>query len=443
MKLKRLLFTVVYLIGLLVLVEATGHLAYRITQGQWFSSSELKQQRLTLLEKHALRDKALADEAHQDPNAGGAWSVQIVHPYMGYVVDFHEDACGTIGFCNDRIRRYGKEHPGQHFVPKTDGNLIVAITGGSFANGVGAGSTPGKWEEALATIPAFADKKIYIYTLALGGFKQPQQLNAMSFFLGMGAEFDMIINVDGFNEVALPVSENRGWKINPFFPRFWSRLAGWSKVDARIRRLEGEVSFYQGRQADLARQFQTGWYRNSALANMLWISGNQKLKAKTGQLQVDLLEQGNRKDRVLTSKLESRGPTFKSRDYEVYLESSVAFWVKSSESLNAIANVYDVPYFHFLQPNQYVKGSKIFTEEERKLAIKLEGNGYARAATAGYPLLIEAGKKLVDRQVNFTDLTQMFANNSEVLYKDSCCHVNTRGYDYVVDEIVKVLAESF
>lgn len=213
---------------------------------------------MTLLEKLRLRDKALTDEANQKPNAEGGWSVQILHPYTGYVVDFNEKDCGTTGFCDDRIRAYNRQFPGQNFVPKTGKNLIVALTGGSFAYGVGNTSTPGKWEGALASIPAFADKKIYIYTLALGGFKQPQQLNAMSMFLGIGVKFDMIINVDGFNEVALSVSENAPWGISPFFPRLWSRLVRGSKADSKLRRLEGEVSFYQNQQVEYANQYQSG-----------------------------------------------------------------------------------------------------------------------------------------------------------------------------------------
>ena len=44
--------------------------------------------------------------------------------------------------------------------------------------------------------------------MAHGGWKQPQQLLALSWILALGGELDVLINVDGFNEVALDGVEN-------------------------------------------------------------------------------------------------------------------------------------------------------------------------------------------------------------------------------------------
>ena len=98
-------------------------------------------------------------------------------------------------------------------------------------------------------------------------------------------------------------------------------------------------------------------------------------------------------------------------------------------------------YFHFLQPNQYVKGSKLFSEDERKIAI-LEGYAYQKPAVEGYPYLINAGKKLQQNGVPFYDLTRMFEDKEEILYVDACCHLNQQGYDYVVQEIAKIIQQN-
>jgi hypothetical protein len=42
----------------------------------------------------------------------------------------------------------------------------------------------------------------------IGGYKQPQQLMALNWFMALGGEFDIVINLDGFNDVALPALEN-------------------------------------------------------------------------------------------------------------------------------------------------------------------------------------------------------------------------------------------
>lgn len=46
-------------------------------------------------------------------------------------------------------------------------------------------------------------RNLRILNLAQGGFKQPQQLHTLAYFLALGQHFDFVINVDGFNEVAL------------------------------------------------------------------------------------------------------------------------------------------------------------------------------------------------------------------------------------------------
>jgi hypothetical protein len=44
-------------------------------------------------------------------------------------------------------------------------------------------------------------------------------------------------------------------------------------------------------------------------------------------------------------------------------------WKNSSIQMNALSDVAGIKYYHFLQPNQYVKDSKPMTEQERKIAI--------------------------------------------------------------------------
>ena len=94
--------------------------------------------------------------------------------------------------------------------------------------------------------------------------------------------------------------------------------------------------------------------------------------------------------------------------------------------MHKICSTNGIKYFHFLQPNQYVAGSKPMGENERHLAIQ-DNHIFAMPAKRGYPYLVEAGKDLARKGVNFYDLTQVFANDSEPVYVDECCHVNATG----------------
>jgi lysophospholipase L1-like esterase len=102
--------------------------------------------------------------------------------------------------------------------------------------------------------------------------------------------------------------------------------------------------------------------------------------------------------------------------------------------MHHLATAHGARYFHFLQPNQYVEGSKPMTPEEHTIAVTERGE-YAKFALDGYPALIEAGAELREEGVNFFDLTQVFSNNREVLYRDLCCHLNERGYDLITEAV--------
>ena len=120
------------------------------------------------------------------------------------------------------------------------------------------------------------------------------------------------------------------------------------------------------------------------------------------------------------------------------LDRLAQFWRRTSEFMHDVAIANNIKYYHFLQPNQYVEGSKPMTEEEKKIAF-IEGHPYAEGAKLGYPHLISEGVKLHDSAVAFYDLTKMFVDNSEILYFDACCHFNTKGYDYIIDEMVDLI----
>ena len=104
--------------------------------------------------------------------------------------------------------------------------LIVGVTGGSVAFFLSMKGRDALVKE-LQKHSKFAKKKIEIVRIALGGFKQPQQLMTLNYLLSIGSEFDIVINIDGFNEAALPLSDNVPRNIFPFYPRNWFEQIGY------------------------------------------------------------------------------------------------------------------------------------------------------------------------------------------------------------------------
>lgn len=435
---KKLLMALLYILFLAILVEfGIGQLGYRFTQGEWHSYEQAKQQRNEIIAANAAAEREAAN-IDINKSRGKKRRTEILHPYTGFVVDFHDEACPDIGFCDDRMRSYQPLLNGRDFPEAAPDRAIVAITGGSFAYGVANNSTKGKIEQALATIPELQGKQIFVYTLALGGYKQPQQLFALEYYLAMGAHFDMIINIDGFNEMVLPQVENLPFRTNPFFPRVWHGRVRGGGENYQEKAFQGIKTYLSIQRAELATQTNKDITRRSALRGLIWKLQDTSLERRIADAEADYLQKAG-KTSGPRSKMISAGTKFSRKDEKMVYTQLATFWRQSSEMLDAVAKAHNIRYYHFLQPNQYVDSSKPMSREERAAAL-LEGSGkthpYAKPARAGYPYLIAQGEALKQSGVAFQDLTMMFKDNSEILYRDACCHLTSRGYDYVIDEIV-------
>jgi hypothetical protein len=138
--------------------------------------------------------------------------------------------------------------------------------------------------------------------------------------------------------------------------------------------------------------------------------------------------------------IEFKGPTFdKQQDkYKV----AVDIWKKASIQTHAICLANNIKYLHVLQPNQYVKGSKVLSQNEKKVAY-IESS-WSNIATNAYQLLIEEGHTL-NQEVNggepllFRDMTMVFKDIKEDLYFDDCCHFNARGNEILSKSIAQVI----
>jgi len=91
------------------------------------------------------------------------------------------------------------------------------------------------------------------------------------------------------------------------------------------------------------------------------------------------------------------------------------------------------PVVFFLQPNQYLKGSKPLSEEEKRIAIdphRVEDTNEMMMS------LRRAVQDLRHDGVPIFDLTGIFSDITETVYKDDCCHLNDLGNQIMADAVV-------
>jgi hypothetical protein len=107
--------------------------------------------------------------------------------------------------------------------------------------------------------------------------------------------------------------------------------------------------------------------------------------------------------------------------------------------MDQVCRANGIAYYHFLQPNQHLPGTKRIGQEESRRALWGAHRLYRSAVRRGYPRLIAEGKELARSGVRFHDLTTIFADHPEPLYIDNCCHVSPEGYRIIAKAIGKTI----
>jgi hypothetical protein len=269
----------------------------------------------------------------------------------------------------------------------------------------------------------------------MGGYKQPQQLMALTYALSLGERIDLAINLDGFNEVALPITENLKEGVNPFYPRGWSaRVAGAPSIEGL--RIIGRITLAKDerlRRTRLCASRPLAW---SATCHLLWSTLDRRLARHVFEEEQALARLGPHGRSFL-----ARGPAFDDLPRPQVCRLLADHWARASTLMFDLARARRVPYMHFLQPNQYLPGSKPMSREERLVAIS-SGHPFQSAIEDCYPLLIAAGKALAAQGIPFHDLTGLFAGHPEPLYSDVCCHYTREGNRLVASTIGKRAVEA-
>jgi hypothetical protein len=417
---KRLLFPLLTLGLVLFVVELLAYAAIGVIHGNWFDLTPFGDQRRQLI-------GADPDAAPGSGGRPGFVETAAMHPFVGYVVDplRSEWALTDFGY-------YESDRP---LYRKTEDTVILGIFGGSFAHQFREAAID-RVVDALKQDPVFRGKRFIYTSTALGGYKQPQQLMTLNYLLALGGEFDIVVNIDGFNEVAIHEAENRLHNVFPAYPRSWYyHTLGLS--DPGFVERSADVIRIRGRQRQSARSFSALPWRRLALANLVWSVRERSRQANLLAARADLETYRTGAERYV-----ARGPKFNQVDDAQVYGELVSLWERSSVQMARLSQANGIVYVHALQPNQYVEDSKPLSEEERSQAYD-RTHKYRSGVVKGYPLLTEAGGRLRENGVNFLDWTAAYKNVDETLYVDTCCHVNALGNELLIDDLVAAILTGY
>jgi hypothetical protein len=426
---KKIIFSFITIVLVLVSIETLSYLFVRIGGLNDKDRQSIVDERYKLIQLLAF-------------NESSEYKPTVLHPYIGFVrnIDVKEDDPARFGIeLNEfkSINRFGFLTYYDVLKIRPSNEVLIAVMGGSVAQQLVTFAAP-VLLEYFKKIKSWQNRKISIVPIALGGYKQPQQLMALNYLHSLGANFDMVINVDGFNEVALPTSENFPAGVHLSFPRGWRQQLGIYRSRTVLKQLS-KVAWVESARLATAEMFNKGVANQSNFLNLVWkLTDINFEKLLTAYRNESLFKTGE------SQSFELSGPLEKPMSQKDVVNASVAIWFQSAIQMDRVARANTIPYFHFLQPNQYDPDadSKIYSDEEKEKFINKE-QVYRVGVKYGYPLLKEKGRELVSNGVKFQDLTKIFGKNRETIYSDDCCHYNQIGNEILARAIGKRVVEVF
>lgn len=403
----------------LLLGEGAAWVALRMLDG---GAGRAREEQAAVARRAA--DPSPEGEAATAPErrSGDAPVSRVVHPFLGFVAD---------PASHPGSNAYGLwEHPAAPDVRREPGRLAILVLGGSVAADFTRRGGR-RLAERLASWAGVAAENVTFVTAAYAGYKQPQQLLALAYVLVLGGEADLVVNLDGFNEVALDASENGAQGVFPVYPRGWAWLAAQS-LDLEAAADLARVGAAEARRRETAEAFRRSAWMDTHLALLAWRQVDRVLQSEVAQARRDLAARPPADRRFATA-----GPPSPA-DPDARLAMLVDYWERSSLQLDRLCRANGIRYFHFLQPNQYLEGSKPMSAAERRVALTA-GHPYADSVRRGYPLLRARGAALQGAGVAFQDLTQVFARENAAVYVDDCCHMNERGYALLAEAMAEAI----
>lgn len=414
-------------VAALLLLEGLAYAVYRVTFGEPFSfaaADRLKRERM-----------AAADASRTSP-AAGASTALVPHPFLGFVYNPRYNPEGTRSFHTVPASDWGFLDDKAPIRAPSPDEVTIGIFGGSVAFWFSVHGVEAMLDD-LSKLARFRGKRFVVVRTALGGFKQPQQLMTLSYLLALGAHFDIVVNLDGFNEIALPPQTHVPRGLFPFYPRNWPDLLG-EAGDLESVRLIARVLSLQDLAGWGARQVSGPILGRSVFVTTLWRAVDRHVAVSLGQARQELATyapklQADRRNYAFV------GPERRYASAASMYADLTGVWRQSSLQMHRLCAANGILYAHFLQPNQYVAGSKPMDAAERRVALQ-PASSYAGSVRDGYPLLIQAGRELADRGVAFTDLTPLFRDVAEPRYTDACCHLDREGNRLLGRAIARSLA---
>jgi hypothetical protein len=368
---------------------------------------------------------------HLDAIDQAAEQTQTIHPFVGWVRN--PDVLKSATYEGTRLttNRLGFLDTSEGIFTRDPRRLIVAITGGSVAYQMSCAGAE-RLKERLRAIPEYRDREIILIRLAQEAFKQPQALFSLNYYMLQGGEFDIVVNLDGLNELTMSLSQNYPLHVALDYPQGWKMRTA-EIIPARESDVAMELVEIRGQRRSAAIASTRSIFARFPSQVLLWSLRDRRLRDRLIELQSRAAQDDFEPSFIRC------GPPPLARTEAEALTECVRIWKQSSLQIHRLCQASGILYVHAIQPNQYDPGSKLLAPSELDL-MRPDSPGnrdqaFVPIVAEGFPRLRAASAELRAAGVPMLDLTGLFAKISDPLYVDSCCHVNPTGSELLAGAI--------
>lgn len=251
---------------------------------------------------------------------------------------------------------------------------------------------------------------------------------SMSYFLSIGQEFDIVINVDGFNEIyfaSVNAYDNVSYSMPASFiykRKTIDLLTGTNNVKRHIAKNAIDNCFFSS--CFLSNRLLSLYYKlNHKIAQ-----ANYYYYPKMNEdafYNFHLLESNKHRARPTTepSSDELLGTQEYAKDLSIY-NDTVNLWRNASIHMKHLSDLHKIQYIHVIQPNQWHRPTSP-DKYEKLFDHKTIGTIEPFAVESRYPLLLDTAKTL-ENDVRIVELTTIFdeipSAQFKRIYRDDCCH---------------------
>jgi hypothetical protein len=319
---------------------------------------------------------------------------------------------------------------------KHDDEFIIGVFGGSVGVWFCQLGTD-RLVAALKQQGAFKARHVTPLCFSHEGYKQPQQALVLAYFLSIGQPFDLVVNIDGFNEVALGrLNDRHGldasmpsvMHIDPLINLINQSTLTPDKLESLAR-----ISRYKRQLNALGDRIN----RNRIASVNLVLE--QYFRIVSNRHVAELYAFARLPSNPSDSSVVYVTPRANERSEGELFDDIARTWATASTLMNDLLSARSVPYVHVLQPNQYYTQRR-FSAEEARVALNQE-SPFKDGVEKGYPVLLQTVASGVWQKngVRFIDATGIFDREPSPVYMDDCCHYTRRGNEMLADYIAAAI----